>query len=78
MNLFYCRGIRSESFAALLNGMILSINKAAVIITAVITTHHEIALRFRLKLRYLVICDKCTLFTSFTSAKFEVFHIAVT
>ena len=31
-----------------------------MITAAVITTHHEIALRFRLKLRYLVICAVVT------------------
>ena len=43
-----------------LNGVILCFINAAVITSAVITTHHEIALRFRLKLRYLVICAVVT------------------
>ena len=54
----YCWGIGSESYAAFLNGVIFL--NAAVITTAVMTTHHEIALRFRLKLRYLVICAVVT------------------
>ena len=56
----YCRGIRSESFAAFLNGMILFFLNTAVITAAVITTHHGIALRLRSKLRYLVICAVVT------------------
>ena len=52
----YCQGIESESFTAFLNGVILLIIKnKAVIIAAIIAAHHEIALRFRLKLHHLVI-----------------------
>ena len=56
MKLFVLSGHGSESFAAFLNGVILQKNNAAVITAAVITTHHESELRFRYKLRYLVIC----------------------
>ena len=55
MNLFILSGHAGDSFAAFLNEVILYKNNAAVITAAVITTHHEIALRFRLQLRYLVI-----------------------
>ena len=47
MNLFVLSGHGSESFAALLNGVILQKNNAAVITAAVITTHHESKLRFK-------------------------------
>ena len=47
MNLFVLSGHGSESFAAFLNGVILQKNNAALISAAVITTHHESALRFR-------------------------------
>ena len=60
MNLFVLSGHGSESFAAFFNGVILQKNNAAVITTAVITTHHESKLRFKLKLRYLVICAVVT------------------
>ena len=55
MNLFILSGHAGDSFAAFLNEVILFFKNAAVITAAVITTHHEIALRFRLQLRYLVI-----------------------
>ena len=60
MNLLVLSGHGSESFAAFLNGVILQKNNAALISAAVITTHHESALRFRSKLRYLVICAVVT------------------
>ena len=48
MNLFVLSGHGSESFAAFLNEVILQQkNNAALINAAVITTHHESALRFR-------------------------------
>ena len=47
MNLFVLSGHGSEFFAAFLNGVILQQKNAAVITAAVITTHHESALRFR-------------------------------
>ena len=47
MNLFVLSGHGSESFDAFLNGVILQKNNAALITAAVITTHHESALRFR-------------------------------
>ena len=56
MNLFILSGHAGDSFAAFLNEVILFFLNAAVITAAVITTHHEIALRFRLQLRYFVIC----------------------
>ena len=46
INLFVLSGHGSESFAAILNGVILQKN-AAVITAAVITTHHESKLRFK-------------------------------
>ena len=47
-NEFVCIvGHGNESFAALLNEIILQKNNAAVITAAVIITHHENELRFR-------------------------------
>ena len=59
MNLFVLSGHGSESLAAFLNGVIYQKN-ATVITAAVITTHHESALRFRKHVRYLVICAMVT------------------
>ena len=55
MKLFVLSGHGRESFAAFLNGVILQKNNVAVITAAVITAHHESALRLRSKLRYIVI-----------------------
>ena len=45
-----------------------------MITAAVITTHHEIALRFRLELRYLVICAVVTA-AVITAAFFKIYNI---
>ena len=58
MNLFILSGHAGDSFAALLNEVILLIKKQRG--SDHCSCHHEIALRFRLQLRYLVICAVVT------------------